>query len=169
MYNLNSWESAQRPRLHHSTGQIRTKGDERLRVQRLQHSREGEGEGEGVSRESMEGSRDSLVLRHIYVRRRRPSRLERLVQRRQRVRSPCFFLSINITVRIQCSCPKKWRLDRNQLRFAEVKCRGSGANASKRVKWANKLSEKELKELTSIYFIDGEGWLRNLPFNIFAA
>ncbi|XP_042064199.1 probable pectinesterase 29 [Salvia splendens] len=57
----------------------------------------------------------------------------------------------------------------NQLRFAEVKCCGRGANASKRVKWANKLSEKELKELISISFIDGEGWLRNLALNIFGA
>ncbi|XP_057783635.1 probable pectinesterase 29 isoform X2 [Salvia miltiorrhiza] len=63
--------------------------------------------------------------------------------------------------------PQGWNAWK-QLRFAEHKCRGRGSNTSRRVKWANKLSDAELRHFTSISFIDNQGWLRNLPFNVFA-
>ncbi|KAH6768376.1 Pectin lyase-like superfamily protein [Perilla frutescens var. frutescens] len=53
-----------------------------------------------------------------------------------------------------------------QLTFAEHGCRGKGSDSSRRVKWANKLSERKLEELRSISFIDNEGWMKKLAFNI---
>lgn len=58
---------------------------------------------------------------------------------------------------------------RKQLTFGEYNCRGKGSNTAKRVKWANKLSGIKLKQLTSISFIDSEGWMRKLAFNILGA
>ncbi|KAI3459650.1 hypothetical protein Pfo_016313 [Paulownia fortunei] len=56
-----------------------------------------------------------------------------------------------------------------QLTFAEHNCRGLGSKSSRRVKWAKKLSERKLNHLTSISFIDDEGWMSRLAFNMLAA
>ncbi|CAI9776967.1 unnamed protein product [Fraxinus pennsylvanica] len=53
-----------------------------------------------------------------------------------------------------------------QLTFAEYKCRGVGANTAGRVKWANKLNVDELTRLTSMSFIDEEGWMSRQVFNM---
>ncbi|KAK4421600.1 putative pectinesterase 29 [Sesamum alatum] len=50
--------------------------------------------------------------------------------------------------------------------FAEHNCRGVGSNTSRRVKWLKKLSERDLNYLTSISFIDDDGWMNKLPFNL---
>ncbi|GFP98330.1 probable pectinesterase 29 [Phtheirospermum japonicum] len=55
-----------------------------------------------------------------------------------------------------------------QLTFAEQNCRGLGSNTSSRVKWIKKLSEEELEHLTSFSFIDDEGWVSSLAFDLFA-
>lgn len=52
--------------------------------------------------------------------------------------------------------------------MGEYSCSGPGANNSKRVEWAKKMSEKEAKQLASITFIDEEGWL-NQPLTILGA
>ncbi|KAL0376931.1 UNVERIFIED_CONTAM: putative pectinesterase 29 [Sesamum calycinum] len=47
-----------------------------------------------------------------------------------------------------------------KLRFAEVDCRGLGSDTSRRVRWANRLAQAELQQLTSISYIDDhDGWL----------
>ncbi|CBI29271.3 unnamed protein product, partial [Vitis vinifera] len=53
----------------------------------------------------------------------------------------------------------------NQLTYAEVDCRGDGANTSQRVSWEKTLSPSELKSLISTSFIDNEGWLANQPLS----
>ncbi|RVW29247.1 putative pectinesterase 29 [Vitis vinifera] len=53
----------------------------------------------------------------------------------------------------------------NQLTYAEVGCRGDGANTSQRVSWEKTLSPSELKSLISTSFIDNEGWLANQPLS----
>ncbi|EYU32660.1 hypothetical protein ABFS82_14G034600 [Erythranthe guttata] len=56
-----------------------------------------------------------------------------------------------------------------QLTFAEHNCRGLGSNTSKRVKWAKKLSEGEVEQLTRMSYIDNEGWMSKLAFSFLAA
>lgn len=51
-----------------------------------------------------------------------------------------------------------------QLTFAEDSCFGSGSSTSRRVSWEKKLSEESVKQLTSLSFIDNDGWLENQPF-----
>ncbi|KAL3634389.1 hypothetical protein CASFOL_021443 [Castilleja foliolosa] len=55
-----------------------------------------------------------------------------------------------------------------ELTFAEQDCSGLGSNNSSRVKWVKKLSEQELVQLTSFSFIDDEGWVSKLAFDLFA-
>ncbi|XP_057467492.1 probable pectinesterase 29 [Actinidia eriantha] len=55
---------------------------------------------------------------------------------------------------------------RHLLTFAEHECYGVGSNTSMRVKWEAKLSQNMLSWLTSITFIDNEGWIRRQPFNM---
>lgn len=52
---------------------------------------------------------------------------------------------------------------RADITFAESGCSGPGSNESKRVPWEKKLSDKELNMLTSMSFIDGAGWVEQLP------
>ncbi|KAH6786777.1 Pectin lyase-like superfamily protein [Perilla frutescens var. hirtella] len=47
----------------------------------------------------------------------------------------------------------------DQLTMSEYNCRGLGSESSERVEWEKKLSEGEMKQLTSISFIDEEGWM----------
>ncbi|KAI6694003.1 hypothetical protein NL676_021713 [Syzygium grande] len=54
--------------------------------------------------------------------------------------------------------------DEAELRFAEYGCYGPGADVSKRVSWVNKLDTSSVEKLTSLSFIDSEGWLANAPF-----
>ncbi|KAL5848591.1 hypothetical protein ACOSQ4_006604 [Xanthoceras sorbifolium] len=51
----------------------------------------------------------------------------------------------------------------HQLTFAEHGCYGPGSDTSDRVRWEKKLSSDEVKQLTSISFIDNEGWLQKQP------
>lgn len=57
---------------------------------------------------------------------------------------------------------------RKQLSLGQYGCSGPGANTSKRVTWAKKMSEEEAKKFASISFIDDEGWLTQ-PLNILGA
>ncbi|KAK3040058.1 hypothetical protein RJ639_029394 [Escallonia herrerae] len=54
----------------------------------------------------------------------------------------------------------------DQVTFAEHDCSGPGSDTSKRVEWVKKLSDEELQSLTSISYIDSEGWLSSLPLNV---
>ncbi|XVF38015.1 hypothetical protein REPUB_Repub20aG0061400 [Reevesia pubescens] len=49
------------------------------------------------------------------------------------------------------------------LTFAEHGNRGPGSDTSRRVSWEKKLNAETLEQLTSISFIDTEGWLKTLP------
>ncbi|KAH7858234.1 hypothetical protein Vadar_021580 [Vaccinium darrowii] len=52
------------------------------------------------------------------------------------------------------------------LTFAEYGCHGSGSSTSNRVKWEAQLDQKTLTWLTSISYIDTEGWISRQPFNM---
>ncbi|KAK4717095.1 hypothetical protein R3W88_015433 [Solanum pinnatisectum] len=54
----------------------------------------------------------------------------------------------------------------NQLTFSEEKCNGIGSNTTQRVPWATKLSQQELQQLTSLSFIDNEGWIMKQPLKV---
>ncbi|CAN4107157.1 unnamed protein product [Withania somnifera] len=54
----------------------------------------------------------------------------------------------------------------NYLTFSEENCKGIGSNTSQRVRWAAKLSQQELQHLTSLSFIDNEGWIMKQPVNV---
>ncbi|KAL2507096.1 putative pectinesterase 29 [Forsythia ovata] len=56
--------------------------------------------------------------------------------------------------------------DENQLTFGEYYCRGPGSNTAGRVKWANRLSDDLLNQLTSMSFIDDQGWMSKQVFNM---
>ncbi|KAL2467094.1 putative pectinesterase 55 [Abeliophyllum distichum] len=60
-----------------------------------------------------------------------------------------------------------WQKDVNQLTFVEHECRGSGYDMSKRVEWVKKLSPQELQAFTNISYIDNEGWIKELPIDVF--
>ncbi|XVF65145.1 hypothetical protein PTKIN_Ptkin09bG0223100 [Pterospermum kingtungense] len=49
------------------------------------------------------------------------------------------------------------------LTFAEHGNHGPGADTSKRVSWEKKLNVGTVKRLTSISYIDNEGWLQSVP------
>ncbi|KAA3486361.1 putative pectinesterase 29 [Gossypium australe] len=52
----------------------------------------------------------------------------------------------------------------NSIVYAEVDCRGAGANKSKRVAWEKKLSPKDLSYLLNINtFINNGGWIQRQP------
>nr|XP_025886781.1 probable pectinesterase 29 [Solanum lycopersicum] len=61
-----------------------------------------------------------------------------------------------------------WNLSgkENQLTFSEEKCNGIGSNTTQRVPWLTKLSQQELQQLTSISFIDNEGWIMKQPLKV---
>ncbi|KZV45385.1 putative pectinesterase 29-like [Dorcoceras hygrometricum] len=47
-----------------------------------------------------------------------------------------------------------------QLSYAEYNCHGLGANTSRRVKWANNMSNTMLSKFATMSFIDDEGWIK---------
>lgn len=49
------------------------------------------------------------------------------------------------------------------LTLAEEECIGEGSDTSRRVKWEKKLSTSMVNQLTSLSFIDTEGWLPKQP------
>ncbi|PRQ42399.1 putative pectinesterase [Rosa chinensis] len=51
----------------------------------------------------------------------------------------------------------------NLISFSEANCRGPGANMSKRVKWEKKLSDQEVNDLTSLSYINQDGWIEKQP------
>ncbi|XP_065017794.1 probable pectinesterase 66 [Musa acuminata AAA Group] len=51
----------------------------------------------------------------------------------------------------------------NDITFAESGCTGPGSNHTGRISWAKKLGDAELQQLTSMSFIDSEGWLAAQP------
>ncbi|XP_042047248.1 probable pectinesterase 29 [Salvia splendens] len=57
-----------------------------------------------------------------------------------------------------------WNNDVYKLTFVEEQCRGLGSDKSSRVKWKKTLGQAELQYLTSISYIDNEGWLSKLPY-----
>ncbi|XP_008457276.1 probable pectinesterase 29 [Cucumis melo] len=52
----------------------------------------------------------------------------------------------------------------NQLTYAENDCYGPGSDISRRVSWEKKLSPKDIRQLTSMSFIDVEGWIQDQPW-----
>ncbi|XP_038875009.1 probable pectinesterase 29 [Benincasa hispida] len=52
----------------------------------------------------------------------------------------------------------------NQLTYAENGCYGPGADMSHRVEWEKKLSLNEIRQLTSLNFINGESWIQDQPY-----
>ncbi|XP_017221815.1 probable pectinesterase 29 [Daucus carota subsp. sativus] len=56
----------------------------------------------------------------------------------------------------------------NQLTFVEDLCHGPGSDNRNRIKWENQLNQEQLQQLTSISFIDNEGWIGRQPFNMLA-
>lgn len=56
---------------------------------------------------------------------------------------------------------------RYQLAFSEYNCYGPGADTLNRVTWERRLSRQEVKELTSMSFIDSAEWLYSLPYQRF--
>lgn len=50
---------------------------------------------------------------------------------------------------------------REQLTFAEYGCYGPGSDTTHRVKWEKKLSFDTMEQLTSMGFIDSDGWVQN--------
>ncbi|KAJ6290015.1 hypothetical protein OIU78_025850 [Salix suchowensis] len=64
--------------------------------------------------------------------------------------------------------PKGWNAwdfvgHENHIAFAEYGNFGPGADTSRRVSWANKLSPQTLEELTSMSFINAENWIQKQP------
>lgn len=55
---------------------------------------------------------------------------------------------------------------RKQLTFSEENCKGIGSNTTKRVSWITKLSKQELQKLTSLSFIDNDGWIKKQPLKV---
>ncbi|KAK8560760.1 hypothetical protein V6N13_026196 [Hibiscus sabdariffa] len=53
------------------------------------------------------------------------------------------------------------------LYFSEYRDYGQGADTSKRVKWMRKLSPQTVVKLTSMSFINSDGWLQKLPVKYF--
>ncbi|KAI3408431.1 Pectinesterase, partial [Psidium guajava] len=51
-----------------------------------------------------------------------------------------------------------------QLTFAEYGCYGPGAAVSGRVSWERNLDVSLVEHLTSLSFIDSEGWIASMPF-----
>ncbi|GMI96119.1 hypothetical protein like AT3G24130 [Hibiscus trionum] len=49
------------------------------------------------------------------------------------------------------------------LTFAEYGNYGPGANTSRRVKWVKKLNARTVSELTSLSFVDNDGWFQSMP------
>ncbi|KAG0457870.1 hypothetical protein HPP92_023027 [Vanilla planifolia] len=49
----------------------------------------------------------------------------------------------------------------NNTQYGEAGCNGAGANTAGRVPWERKLNSKYLRRITSISFIDNEGWLND--------
>ncbi|KVH90967.1 Pectinesterase, catalytic [Cynara cardunculus var. scolymus] len=54
----------------------------------------------------------------------------------------------------------------NDLMFAEDGCRGEGSDTSGRAGWVKRLSKEEVWKLTSMSYIDEEGWIKDQAFNM---
>ncbi|KAK4855154.1 hypothetical protein QYF36_004526 [Acer negundo] len=76
-----------------------------------------------------------------------------------------FFYKSNLTNVIQPQGWNSWNAAgrEHQITFAEHGCYGPGSDTSNRVTWEKKLSTNQVKKLTSIAFIDTEGWLQKQP------
>ncbi|GKC78845.1 probable pectinesterase 29 [Tanacetum coccineum] len=57
----------------------------------------------------------------------------------------------------------------DDLAFAEYACRGEGAKISGRTYWEKNMSKDEIRRLTSMSYIDEEGWMKNQPFNMLSS
>ncbi|XP_020224760.2 probable pectinesterase 66 [Cajanus cajan] len=53
--------------------------------------------------------------------------------------------------------------EENKFTYAEVDCKGPGADTSKRVPWTKKLNSAQLQEFSLASFINKDSWLNNLP------
>lgn len=96
MYHLSSRRGSQQsPWLHNSSGAITWPRNKWFRIQRMQHY----WQWKHVSRKTLEGSRQGLVLQHIDVANCGSSRMGRLVQQWPRVRFMIFTLSFTSIVR----------------------------------------------------------------------
>ncbi|KAG9157181.1 hypothetical protein Leryth_004867 [Lithospermum erythrorhizon] len=54
----------------------------------------------------------------------------------------------------------------SKVYYGEYKCSGAGANMSKRVTWARRLTDEEATPFLGTYFINGDSWLLNKPPHI---
>ncbi|KAE8717556.1 hypothetical protein F3Y22_tig00110044pilonHSYRG00175 [Hibiscus syriacus] len=68
--------------------------------------------------------------------------------------------------------PRGWNAwnsvgEEKQLTFVEYKNYGPGAYKSKRVKWLKNLNARTVAKLTSMSFIDNDGWLQSIPVKYF--
>jgi len=52
---------------------------------------------------------------------------------------------------------------RGTTTFAEIDCKGPGADTSKRVSWTKKLSSSYMEQFSFASFINMDGWVDNLP------
>ncbi|KAJ7950625.1 Pectinesterase [Quillaja saponaria] len=80
--------------------------------------------------------------------------------------SRVLFYNTNMSSVVQPRGWEAWKSSGREdlLTFAEYGCFGPGADTSNRVKWEKNLDLKTIEELTSMSFIDSEGWLQNQPF-----
>lgn len=54
-------------------------------------------------------------------------------------------------------------LCRKDITFAEINCKGPGADTKNRVNWMKKAEDINKSEYTYSSFINSDGWLNNLP------
>lgn len=53
--------------------------------------------------------------------------------------------------------------------FAEDECRGEGSSTLERALWERRMNKDEVRRLTSMSYIDEEGWIKNQAFNMLSS
>lgn len=75
------------------------------------------------------------------------------------------FYNSNLTDIIHPKGWNAWNFSGNegQITFAEYGNHGPGSDTSRRVNWEKKLNVDMVNKLTSLSYIDNDGWLQNQP------
>ncbi|KAF7807344.1 putative pectinesterase 29 [Senna tora] len=83
-----------------------------------------------------------------------------------RAYSRVLFYRTNMSNIVQPKGWEPWNFvgQENQITFAEYGCYGDGSDTSERVKWTKKLDVATVEQMTSMSFIDSEGWLQTQIF-----